>query len=211
MTNGSRLWHRVDMRAWCACLLLLGCDGGPTGGEDAGRDAMTGPAPPHATISWRMRCGSGTCPTEEPPERIIDADDGEDGHTIACDLTFADGQRRFELTARRGNEYGIDVGGGAVASTGDRLMGSLCRMRVFEEADDTIYASCGSNLPTADVPCQFQRIDIEDGADGQALVAELRCVDAPIEDDLTNLRDVTSPSAPSGYAELRFTGCVGLE
>ena len=191
-------------------LALAGCDGAPVV-EDAGPTEDAGPSGPRATLSWVMRCNEGRCPPEEPPVRTIDAHDGEDGHVIGCDLTeTGTGTRRFDLTARLGERYGIEVRGASTGLMGGRLEGSLCRLTVLEEADVRLLAACGSSAPTADRPCQFQRIDIRDEAGVPTLFAELRCVAAPEERDPSDLRDITSPTAALGYAELVFTGCDGL-
>ncbi|HJL17916.1 MAG TPA: hypothetical protein RMH99_19785 [Sandaracinaceae bacterium LLY-WYZ-13_1] len=203
------------MRAAIPALALLctlaACDG-DDGGEDggmAGEDAAV-PSGPRAVLSWRMRCASGRCPAEEPPARSIDAVNGQDGHEVFCDLTLEGDERRLRLTARDREGNGIEVRGARVGPEGGRLLGSLCQIRVYETADVDVFGPCGSNNPTADRPCQLQRVDIREVDGVPTLTGELRCEEVPAEGDDTRLRDVTSPTSAAGHAELTFTGCLGL-
>lgn len=198
-----------------ACNVLAGC-GGDDGSDAGSRD---GAAPvdgsfsgPHAVLSWRVRCVSGRCPTPETPIRSIDAFDTQAGHIVNCDMSFNPErtERRFDITASLGTQYGIEVRGAKVGPMGGRLIGSLCQIRIFESADETVFAMCGSNLPTVDRQCQFQRVDIADVAGVPTVTAELRCESAGAELDPLRLRDVTAPMSETGYAELTLTGCVGL-
>jgi len=182
-----------------------GADGGGGGGADAG-----GSGAAHATLSWRMRCTTpADCPFEDPPARTIDHDDGQDGHEVLCDVQFNGSTRRMDLTARSPDGYGIEVRGATIGAEGGRLMGSLCQMRVFEPDDVDLLTMCTSSNPSAGSACQISRIDIRDVDGVPALLAELRCVDAPQEGG-SELRDVTPAMATSGSAELMFTGCAGL-
>jgi hypothetical protein len=200
----------LSLGAAVAALLLGACDGEPGGDAGTGADDAGAAAGPRAVLSWRMRCASGRCPAEEPPARTIDAVDGQDGHEVACDLTREGDERRLSLTARDPEGNGIEVRGGRTGVEGGRLIGSFCQMRVFETADVDVFGACSSNNPAADRPCQLQRVDIRDVDGIPTFTAELRCEGVPAEGDDTRLRDVTSPTSTSGYAELTFTGCEGL-
>lgn len=192
-------------------MLVASCGGDEVGTDAGGPEVDAGAlVGPSATLSWQVRCVSGRCPAEEPPARTIDAQNGQDGHEVACDLTLEGEDRRLDLTARHSDGYGIEVRGARVGPMGGRLLGSLCQIRVFEPTDTTVFEPCGSNLPTADRACQLQRVDIRDVDGVPTLEAELRCASAESEGDPLALRDVTSTTSTSGYAQLTFTGCEGL-
>lgn len=196
-------------------LLAVACDDdrGSGGDDDAGPPASDAGSfsGPRAVLAWQMRCAEEPCPATTPPARTIDAYHGQAGHQVSCDLTIEGDQRRLALTAlAAGSAYGLEVRGGQIGLEGGRLLGSLCQMRVYDEDDATILAPCGSNLPTADRPCQLQRVDIRDVDGVPTLLAELRCEGAAVEGSPTALRDVTAPASSAGYAMLQFTGCEGL-
>jgi hypothetical protein len=198
--------------AACFCAILTACDGS-VAQMDAGPDAPDLPDPPRANVSWRVHCGSGTCPAEDPPARTIDAANGEDGHEVSCDLTVDGSMRQMRFLARLGDRYGIEVRGAEIGLEGGRIMGSFCRMRIWEEDDVTLFGPCSSNLSTADIPCQIQQIDIRDddtGGPTQVLFAQFRCVNVEAEGDKANLRNVSAATAEAGYGELELRGCEGL-
>ncbi|MFK7989630.1 MAG: hypothetical protein AB8I08_26670 [Sandaracinaceae bacterium] len=189
---------------------LTSC-GDDRGGEDAGTgsDGAT-PSGPSATLSWQMRCDTEPCPEPPSPARTLDATDGEAGHTVDCDLTIEGEDRRMNLTARLGDQYGIEVRGARIGLEGGRLIGSLCQIRVFEEADLTVFEPCQASHPSPDRACQFQRIDIRDIEGVPTLTGEFRCVGAQSEMSETRVRDVSSPDAAGGNVEFAFRGCAGL-
>lgn len=204
----------VTLRSpWIGLALALGlaaCDGDGGGADGGGGADAGGSGAAHATLSWRMRCTSPVdCPFEDPPARSIDHDDGQDGHEVRCDVQFDGTTRRMDLTARSPEGYGIEVRGGTIGEAGGRLMGSLCQIRVFDPDDVNLLTMCTSSNPSEGSACQISRIDIREVDGAPALLAELRCVDAP-EEGGGEVRDITPPMATSGSAELVFTGCAGL-
>lgn len=207
---GWTRWLSFLAAASLAAVALGACDGGG-GGSDAGDGDDAGAAAgPYARLAWRMRCVEGRCPEPPSPERAIDAVDGVGGAEVRCDLTIEGDARRLVLTARDADGAGIEVRGAQIGLEGGRLMGSLCMMRVFEPDDATVFGTCSSNVPSADRPCQIQRVDIRDVDGVPTLTGELRCASVQVEGDSTRLRDVTSPTSSTEHAQFTFTGCEGL-
>lgn len=210
---GSR--YAPPMRAlWCALAALAAataCDGGDPPPADAGEVRIDAgpPSAPRVRMAWRVRCNEGVCPPEEPPVRMVDAEDGRDGFEVDCDVTLEGEERRMNLTLRAPDGYGLEVRGAKMEPMGVRLVGSLCQIRIFEPADVDLFTPCASNPPTAERACQFQRLDISENEGFPSLTGELRCEAMPAERDATRLRDVTSATS-SGFAEFVFQGCDGL-
>lgn len=206
-------------RSWVAVIALTltclpacgGDDDGssPTPSDDAGSTTDG----PHARISWRVRCGAagGACDADAPA-RSVDHADGEGGHTVACDVTpLGDGNRRFDVAIESAAGHALRVRGATIAMDGDRIVGSGCRLQIDEPEDFDLEGACSSNPPSADRPCQIQRIDLTTSATGApALVAEIRCTAAPARGSSGVTRDVTAAEVATGYAELELTGCAGL-
>lgn len=202
---------RSVLAAFALVLVLLpacGDDGaGGVPGDDGG--AAVGP---RARVSWRVRCGAGGAACEgDAPVRAVDHADGEAGHTVSCDLTpLGDGNRRFEATVSGPEGYSLRIRGATIELDGDRIVGSGCRVQVDEPADADLEGACSSNPPSADRPCQIQRIDVSSAGGVPALTAELRCTAVPMRGSSGVTRDVTGADAPASFAELELTGCAGL-
>ncbi|UJR79194.1 hypothetical protein [Sandaracinus amylolyticus] len=187
--------------------LLLAC-GGDDDAVVPDDDAGVVTATPHARIAWRVRCGGATGCTDDAPARIVDADDGEAGHSVECDVTpMADGNRRFVVTIGTPEGAAMRVRGATIAADGDRIIGSNCRLEVDEPDDFDLEGACSSNPPSADRPCQIQRIDI---TAERAVTAEIRCTDVPAAGNPGVTRDVTDDDVVAAVAELELTGCAGL-
>lgn len=178
-------------------------DASPGTNDEGGSDGV------RAVLSWRMRCDSEHCPLEEAPPRAIDAANGEEGHEVFCDLTMEGDERRLRFTARDANGNGIDVRGARIGLDGGRLLGSLCQMRIYETADVDLFAPCGSNPSSPTQPCQIQRVNLQNVGGVATMTGEFRCQDIALAGH-NNLRDVTSPTSSTGFAEFAFTGCDGL-
>lgn len=191
---------------------LAGGCGGEPGGGDAGASDATVTGTPHARIAWRVRCAGGGACTEDPPSRSVDHDDGQDGFTIACDVTpTGTGDRRFTLEVDSHAGYALRVRSATIGLDGDRIVGTGCRLQIDEAADFPLEGGCTSNPPTADRPCQIQRLDVTTTAGGEpALTGEIRCVAVPARGTSGVTRDVTHPDATSGHAIFELTGCAGL-
>ncbi|MEC7520396.1 MAG: hypothetical protein VYE22_11050 [Myxococcota bacterium] len=201
---------RASLAALAALALLTACDGGDAPADSGLTRPDAGPPDaPRVRMAWRVRCNDGVCPPEEPPVRSVDAEDGQDGFEVACDVTLEGDERRMNLTVRSPEGWGLEVRGAKMEPMGVRLVGSLCQIRIFEPDDVDLFTPCSSNPPTPERACQFQRLDISENEGFPSLTGELRCEAAPAERDATRLRDVTAP-ASSGFAELVFQGCDGL-
>lgn len=193
-----------------SCVLLPACgdeDAAMPSGDDGGASAG-----PRARISWRVRCGAaGAACDADAPVRAVDHADGEAGHTVACDLTpIGGGNRRFEASISGPEGFSLRIRSATIEMDGDRIVGSGCLVEVDEPTDADLEGECSSNPPSADRPCQFQRIDVRSSGGVPALRAELRCVAVPVRGSPGLTRDVTGAGAPAAYAELELTGCTGL-
>ncbi|WP_157069396.1 hypothetical protein [Sandaracinus amylolyticus] len=172
--------------------------------DDAGVVTVTA----HARIAWRVRCGGATGCTDDAPARVVDHDDAEAAHAVECDVTaMPDGNRRFDVTIATPDGAAMRVRGATIAADGDRIIGSSCRLEIDEPDDFDLEGACSSNPPSADRPCQIQRIDIT--AEG-AVTAEIRCADVPAAGNPGVTRDVTDDDVAAAVAELELTGCAGL-
>ena len=164
--------------------LLTACgddDASIAPGGDAG--GMTGP---RARVSWRVRCGAGGGACEgDAPARAVDHTDGEAGHAVACDLTpLGDGNRRFEASIAGPDGYSLRIRSATIEMDGDRIVGSGCRVQIDEPADADLEGECGSNPPSADRPCQLQRIDVSSSGGvprfgPSSAASRCRCAAAP--------------------------------
>ncbi len=196
--------------SWFVTVLLSACSGAVPVAPDAG-PPDAGARPAHARLSWRVRC-EGADPCEAPPERLFDADDGQLGASVTCDLSpSADGTTRaFSFAVAQGAAFGLRVRSATIGLDGDRIQGTGCTLAVVEETDLALEGACGPNPPSSGTPCQIQRIDILDVAGVRTLQAELRCAGLPARDAPGLTRAVTGPAGGATFATLELTGCAGL-
>lgn len=191
---------------WLAVLsVIAGCGGpAPVPSDGGGGDAPATPA--HATASWRVRCDDlGGC--TPPPIRTIDGDHGAGGLVVTCDATSFDGVERFlELDVVMPGSHGVHVSGATFPLAGGRVGGDSCTVDVDESADGALRGACGANTPTAEVPCQIQRLTIDAGT----LSFEIRCDGVEIVGAPGVTRELGPPESAAGFASIEVTGCRGL-
>ena len=210
--DACRLPHVIGRWMGVAGMVALAGCGNPTRTEtDAG--AVLDAAPPrtaHGRLSWQVRCDAmpGCMGLAA---RSIDADDGEGGHRIACDVReLGDGTRRLAFSLADAAGHGLAVSGGIIPMDGGRLADAGCELTATEPDDFDLRGACGPNPPSEVTPCHVQRVDLDDSSGTPTLRAELRCVGLRGERSMGTERELTAVEAASAYAVLEMTGCEGL-
>lgn len=188
-----------------ALVLGAGC-GGNLGSTDAAVRTDTGPvSTAHVRASWRVRCDAlMDCTGNEA--RTLDVDHGEGDAIVECDAPLVGSDRQLDVRFEQPTEYGISIYGIVTSPTGGRVGGSACSVDVLESGEMlSLRGPCSANPPSADAPCQVQRVLIDEATREVSL--ELRCAGLGTVDGTGVEREVTDPDTAAGFVEITMSDC----
>ncbi len=189
----------------CVGLAASGC-GGNLGTSDASVRTDTGPASiAHVTASWRVRCDALMDCTGNPT-RTLDVDNGEGGALVECDAPLVGADRQLDVRFEMPTEFGVAISGVLTSPTGGRVSGAACSVDVLESAEMiSLRGPCSANPPSADAPCQVQRVSIDEATRDVSL--EVRCAGLGTIDGTGLERELTDPDTAAGFVEITLSDC----
>lgn len=159
-------------------------------------------------ISWRVRCGNNPTCIESQARELVGID-GEFDQVVSCTTTLISADRRnLSFVASLSTDTSIDLEVTFPAGGGDAIEGG-CSVEIVET--NTFVGDCSAAAPTIAVPCQVTNLVVnDDGPDGPDISGNIFCDGIPRDGDLTDTRDIASPSSSSEPATFRFANCRGL-
>jgi hypothetical protein len=193
-------------RALLAALALQAGCGGNLGTTDAAVRRDTGPSSTASvTASWLVRCDALMDCTPNPV-RMLAVTNGVGGALVECSAPLVGADREISVRFEQPTEFGLALSGIVTSPTGGRVSGAACSVDVLESAEMlSLRGPCSANPPSADAPCQVQRVVIDE--DTRAVSLEVRCEGLGTIDGTGVERELTDPDTAAGFVEIAITQC----
>lgn len=198
--------HRADaLFALALAASAAGC-GGNLGTTDAAVRRDGGPtSTASVTASWLVRCDALMDCAPNPP-RALTVTNGQGGALVECSAPLVGADRELSVRFEQPTEYGVALSGIVTSPTGGRVSGAACSVDVLESAEMlSLRGPCSANPPSADAPCQVQRVVIDE--DTRAVSLEVRCEGLGTIDGTGVVRELTDPDTAAGFVEIAITDC----
>jgi hypothetical protein len=169
--------------------------------------ATSDPAPVYVSINYQVRCIDCNPRAADDSAHTITALDGADGFDVACTtqqlakgrlVTFS---ANLVDSAHPSKNYGIKI---LQADVEKSDPGSSCRVQVVE-GSNTYEGRCGSAAPSADVPCQLNKLKVSNGV----VTGKLLCDAIPNRNDSSVTRYLVAPGSTDPIS-LEVHGCPDL-
>ena len=182
------------------------------------------PPPLFIDMQWQVQCDIARGCTGIPARDVFGGN-GQDGVNMTCTISeTVENNQVINFSARRGNEFGLQIQNATVPAGGGPLLGSACRATIWE-SDNTYSGACGAGAPTGgciedprtsggavcNQPCRLYDLTITSLADG-LVDALFYCQGLPLTADRTVVREITNPDpAADGASAASFPVTIKLE
>ena len=199
-------WRLLASGVAAAALSASAGCGGNLGTTDAAVVRDAGPISRASVIaSWLVRCDALMDCTPNPTRTLAVAN-GEGGALVECSAPLVGTDRELNVRLEQPTEFGLALSGIVTSPTGGRVSGAACSVDVLESAEMlSLRGPCSANPPSADAPCQVQRVVIDE--DTRAVSLEVRCEGLGTIDGTGVVRELTDPDTAAGFVEISFTQC----
>jgi len=182
-----------------------GCGGGTEASDVLVRPDVGTTAVARVSAAWVVRCGE-LMDCDGNPARRLEAADGQGGAIVQCAAPRVGAGRQLDLRFEQPSDFGIVLSGAETSPTGGRVSGAGCVVEVLESAETlSLRGPCSANPPSADAPCQVQRVDIDETA--RTVSLELRCEGLGTGDGSGVVREITDPDTSAGFVEVQLSEC----